>query len=478
VFAPAFRIASDIRFPPMAREYPTLLDLVGSTPVVRLAALSPAGGARILAKLEYLNPGGSVKDRIGLAMIEAAERDGKLKPGGTIVEPTSGNTGVGLAIAAARKGYRCVFVMPDKMSQEKISMLRAYGAEVVITPTAVDHDSPESYYSVSSRLAEEIPGGFKPDQYSNMANPQAHYDVTAPEIWEQTDGELDAIVISVGTGGTISGIGRWFHERKPEVKIVGVDPEGSIYTAADDSELHPYLVEGIGKDTWPDTIDLKVVDEWIRVSDRDSFLTARRLAREEGILAGGSAGSTLWAAIRVAERLGPEGTVLALIADSGRSYMSKFYDDNWMLEHGFLERQAPLPTVEEVLLAKHGGAPPDLVTIAAHQKVGEGIDTMQRYGISQLPVVRNGECDSLADVIGSLQDRALLERVFSNPDVLHEDVAAAMQPPLAAVEASSAFEDVFATLTGGATAVLVAREGKPIGVLTRSDLLEFLAHRR
>ena len=462
----------------MARAYPTLLDLIGSTPVVRLEKLSPAGGARILAKLEYLNPGGSVKDRIGPAMIEAAERDGKLKPGGTIVEPTSGNTGVGLALAAARKGYRCIFVMPDKMSQEKIAMLRAYGAEVVITPTAVDHDSPESYYSVSSRLAEEIPGGFKPDQYSNMANPQAHHDVTAPEIWEQTGGELDAIVISVGTGGTISGVGRWFHEHKPEVKIVGVDPEGSIYTAADDSELHPYLVEGIGKDTWPDTIDLDVVDEWIRVSDRDSFLTARRLAREEGILAGGSAGSTLWAAIRVAERLGPEGTVLALIADSGRSYMSKFYDDNWMLEHGFLERKAPLPTVEEVLLAKHGGAPPDLVTISAHQKVGEGIDTMQRYGISQLPVVRNGECDSLADVIGSLQDRALLERVFANPDVLHEDVAAAMQPPLAAVEASSAFEDVFATLTGGATAVLVAREGKPIGVLTRSDLLEFLAHRR
>ncbi|HVP74432.1 MAG TPA: cystathionine beta-synthase [Gaiellaceae bacterium] len=462
----------------MAREYPTLLDLIGSTPVVRLDTLSPPGGARILAKLEYLNPGGSVKDRIGLAMIEAAEREGKLKPGGTIVEPTSGNTGVGLALAAARKGYRCIFVMPDKMSQEKIAMLRAYGAEVVITPTAVDHDSPESYYSVSSRLAEEIPGGFKPDQYSNAANPQAHYDVTAPEIWEQTGGELDAIVISVGTGGTISGVGRWFHERKPEVKIVGVDPEGSIYTAQDESDLHPYLVEGIGKDTWPDTIDLKVVDEWIRVSDRDSFLTARRLAREEGILAGGSGGSTLWAAIRVAERLGPEGTVLALIPDSGRSYMSKLYDDNWMLEHGFLERQAPLPTVEEVLLAKHGGALPDLVTIAAHQKVGEGIDTMQRYGISQLPVVRDGACESLADVIGSLQDRALLERVFTNPDVLHEDVAAAMQPPLATIEASATFEDVFGTLTGGTNAILVARDGKPVGVLTRSDLLEFLAHRR
>src|SRR5437763_1999 len=272
----------------MPREYPTVLDLVGGTPIVRLDRLSPRGHARILAKLEYLNPGGSVKDRIGLAMIEQAERDGKLKPGGTIVEPTSGNTGVGLAIAAAGKGYRCVFVMPDKMSQEKISMLRAYGAEVVITPTAVDHDSPESYYSVSSRLAEEIPGGFKPDQYSNMANPQAHYDVTAPEIWEQTGGELAAIVISVGTGGTISGVGRWFHEKNSEIKIIGVDPEGSIYTAADDSELHPYLVEGIGKDTWPETIDLKVVDEWIRVSDRDAFLTARRVARGRDRLAPGS----------------------------------------------------------------------------------------------------------------------------------------------------------------------------------------------
>src|SRR6476659_2596980 len=243
----------------MARDYPSVIDLVGHTPIVRLDRISEDVPGTILAKLEFMNPGGSNKDRIGLAMIEAAERDGKLRPGGTIVEPTSGNTGVGLAIAAARKGYRCIFVMPDKMSQEKISMLRAYGAEVVITPTAVDHDSPESYYSVSSRLAEEIPGGFKPDQYSNMANPEAHYEVTAPEIWEQTGGERAAIVISVGTGGKISGVGRWFHERKPEVRIVGVDPEGSIYTAEDAAELNPYLVEGIGKDTWPDTIDLQVV---------------------------------------------------------------------------------------------------------------------------------------------------------------------------------------------------------------------------
>src|SRR5881275_3701538 len=343
----------------MAREYPSVLELVGQTPTVRLTSLGRGVEPRLIAKLEYLNPGGSVKDRIGLAMIEKAEQEGKLKPGGTIVEPTSGNTGAGLAIAAAQKGYRCIFVMPDKMSQEKISMLRAYGAEVVICPTAVEHDSPESYYSVSSRLAEEIPGGFKPDQYSNMSNPQAHYKLTGPEIWEQTGGEIDAIVISVGTGGTISGVGRYFKERKPEVLIVGADPEGSVYTARDDKDVHPYLVEGIGKDTWPQTMDPEVVDEWIRVGDRDSFVWARRLAREEGILAGGSAGTTLVAADAIARRLGPGKRVLMLVPDSGRNYLSKFYDDNWMLEHGFLERQAKLPKVEEVLLAKHGGELPN-----------------------------------------------------------------------------------------------------------------------
>ncbi len=464
----------------MARAYPSVLDLVGSTPIVRLDRISRDVPGTILAKLEYLNPGGSVKDRIGLAMIEAAEREGRLEPGGTIVEPTSGNTGVGLAIAAALKGYRCIFVMPDKMSVEKIAMLRAYGAEVVITPTAVDHDSPESYYSVSSRLAEEIPGGFKPDQYSNMANPQAHYDGTAPEIWEQTGGELDAIVISVGTGGTISGVGRYFHERKPEVLIVGADPEGSIYTASGDSELHPYFVEGIGKDTWPDTIDLKVVDEWIRVADRDSFLVARRLAREEGLLAGGSSGTTVWAALEVARRLGPDAQILAMLPDSGRSYLSKFLDDKWMLEHGFLERTAPTPTVAELLRSKGVEADdvPALVTISSHQKVGEAIDAMQRYSISQLPVVRDGEVASLADVIGSLQDRDLLDRVFKNADALHEDVATAMQPPLATVDADASVDEIVTALTGRTNAVLVASEGRPVGVVTRSDLLEYLAHRR
>jgi cystathionine beta-synthase len=464
----------------VGREYPTPLELVGGTPIVRLDRIGRGVAPTLLAKLEYLNPGGSVKDRIGLAMIEAAEREGKLKPGGTIVEPTSGNTGVGLAIAAARKGYRSIFVMPDKMSQEKIAMLRAYGAEVVITPTAVPPDSPESYYSVSSRLAEEIPGGFKPDQYSNMSNPEAHYLTTGPEIWEQTAGEIDAIVISVGTGGTISGVGRYFKEHKPEVLIVGADPEGSVYTAEEEGDVHPYLVEGIGKDSWPKTMDPSVVDEWVRVSDRDSFVTARRLAREEGLLVGGSGGTTVWAALEIARRLDRDARILSMLPDSGRSYLSKFLDDNWMLEHGFVERRAPAPTVDEVLRFKRGEErhPPDLLTVGTHQKVGAAIDLMQQYGISQLLVVRDTGADTLADIVGSLNERDLLDVVFKNADALHQDVVNSMAPPLAAVDVGTSVDEVYATLTGKSTAVVVARGGKPEGVLTRSDLLEYLAHGR
>jgi cystathionine beta-synthase len=432
----------------------------------------------ILAKLEYLNPGGSVKDRIGLRMIEAAERDGKLRPGGTIVEPTSGNTGVGLAIAAAIRGYRCIFVMPDKMSQEKISLLRAYGAEVVICPTAVEPESPESYYSVSDRLAEEIPGGFKPNQYANMANPQAHYETTGPEIWEQTGGELDAVVISLGTGGTVSGVARYLKEQKPDLVIVGADPEGSIYSQPDD--VHPYMVEGIGEDFYPTTMDLSLIDEFVTVSDRDSFVTARRMAREEGLLVGGSGGTAVWATLETARKYGPEATILTIIPDGGRAYLSKFYDDNYMLEYGFLERTAPSPTVDEVLrhTRREHTELPELITIEASHKVGEAIDLMQRYSISQLPVVRTSPAESLSDVVGSLQERGLLDRVFKNPDALNEGVAQAMQPPLHVIDSAESVDRVFADLTAGSPAVVVAQNGRPSGMLTRSDLLEYLADRR
>ena len=458
----------------MGREYPTVLDLVGRTPLVRLQRLGPEDGPTLLAKLEYMNPGGSVKDRIGLRMIEAAEREGKLRPGGTIVEPTSGNTGVGLAIVAALKGYHCVFVMPDKIAEEKRA---GYGAEVVICPTAVPPESPESYYSVSNRLTEEIPGAFKPDQYSNEANPEAHYETTGPEIWEATGGELDAIVFSVGTGGTISGTARYLRERKPDLLVVGADPEGSIFSNPDD--VHPYLVEGIGEDFWPATYDPSLVDEYVTVSDRDSFRTARRLAREEGLLVGGSGGTAVWAMLQVAKRFGPEATLVTLVPDSGRGYLSKLYDDNWLIEHGFLERAAPA-TIEEVLAFKRQEEPelPELVTVESHQRIGEAIDLMQRWSISQIPVVRHDGPASLADVVGSIRERGLLDRVFRNPEALGDEVAAAMEPPLPAVEIADSVDTVFADLSAGNPAVVVARAGRPVGVITRADLLEYLAHGR
>ncbi len=447
----------------------TFLDAVGDTPLVRLHKVGRGVEPTVLAKLEMLNPGGSVKDRIGLRMIEVAEREGRLKPGGTLVEPTSGNTGHGLAIAAAIRGYRCIFVMPDKMSQEKISLLRAYGAEVVVCPTAVPPESPESYYRVADRLTEEIPGAFQPNQYFNQENPAAHYDTTGPEIWRQTDGEVDVLVSGVGTGGTITGVARYLKEQKPDLLVVGADPEGSIYSG----DVHPYLTEGIGEDFWPTTFDPSLVDRYIRVSDRDAFRMARRITREEGILVGSSSGTAVVAALEVATGLPEEATVVVILPDTGRNYLSKVYSDSWLIQYGLLERPEVV-RVEEVLHAKHGEVPP-LVTVNAHEKVRQAIDVLQRFSISQAPVVR-GSSDDVAQFVGSIRENALLDRIFRDPDALQADVAEVMGPPIAMVEFDAPIDLAFETLQHG-PAVLVVKAGQVLGVLTRSDLLEFLAHR-
>ncbi len=453
----------------------TFLDAVGHTPLVRLRRVTRGVKPTILAKLEMLNPGGSVKDRIGLRMIEAAERAGALKPGGTIIEPTSGNTGVGLAIAAAIKGYRCIFTMPDKMSQEKISLLRAYGAEVVIAPTAVPPESPESYYKVADRLAEEIPGAFQPNQYYNQDNPRAHYETTGPELWEQTEGKITHLVVGVGTGGTITGAGRYLKEQNPDVVIVGADPEGSLYTG---DAARPYLVEGIGEDFWPESFDPKIVDRWVTVSDRDSFMTARRITREEGLLIGGSGGTAVWAALEVGRELSADDLVVVILPDSGRSYLSKLYNDSWMLEVGMLDRPGTAARIGEVLVEKRRLEPsiPDLVAVPTHVKVGAAIDLLQQYGISQMPVAKSDQPTDLSDVVGSIRERTLLDRVFRDRDAIERDVIEVMDAPLPVVQAAAGVDEMFADLSRGAEAIVVADGARPAGVLTRADLLEFLAH--
>jgi cystathionine beta-synthase len=463
-----------------------VVDAIGDTPLVRLNAVTRGIQTPIVAKMEMLNPGGSVKDRIGIRMIEEAERRGWLKPGGTIVEPTSGNTGVGLAMAAAVKGYRCIFVMPDKVAPEKAALLRGYGAEVVITPTAVERDSPESYYSVAERLSREEPNAFQPNQYFNPMNPQTHYETTGPEIWRKTAGQVTHFVAGVGTGGTVSGIGRYLKEQNPAIQIIGADPEGSIYTSKD---IHTYKVEGVGEDFWPGTFDRGIVDRWFQVTDRESFAMTRRVAREEGILVGGSCGMAVHAAVEVAREINdPHALMVVLLPDSGRGYLSKIYNDTWMRENGFLSRFGQ-PTRLKALVAERHGDVPHVVAVGAGETVGHAIDLLRKHNISQMPVVRgddatvtdNGTPDGGIDVpavVGSLQERTLLDRVFRNPDVLTARVGDVMEPPFQLVDCQQGIEQVYPLLTAGSPAVLVQEGGRVTSVVTRADLLEFVAHHR
>jgi cystathionine beta-synthase len=463
----------------------SILDLVGGTPLVRITRLTRDLGPAdrqplLLAKLEMLNPVGSVKDRIGLPMIEAAERAWLLRSGCTIIEPTSGNTGHGLSIAAALKGYRCIFVMADKQSSEKQQLLRAYGAEVVLCPTNVTPESPESYYSVAARLARDIPGAFKPDQYWNQENPAAHERTTGPELWEQTDGRITHFVASVGTGGTITGAARVLKAHDPAVQVIGADPEGSVLSG---DVARPYLTEGVGEDFFPGTYDPTVVDRWIRVSDRDAFAMARRLTREEGILAGGSCGTAMVAARQVVRDLaesegGSDAVVVVLLPDSGRSYLSKIYNDEWMRANGLLATTGAIVRVGDLLDDRHHAGPlPDLVLARTTQRVGDAIEILQEYGISQLPVSEQPDGDAIEGIVGSITEKGLLDRAFRDPTTVDRTVGEVMDRPLHLVDLRASLDEAFALLTGGASAVIATRDGRPIGVVTKLDVLEYLTHR-
>ncbi len=453
----------------------SLIELVGDTPLVRLRAVTrEVGGGHapaVLAKVEYFNPGGSVKDRIALRMVEAAEASGQLRPGGTIVEPTSGNTGVGLAIVAAQKGYRCVFVCPDKVGPDKISVLRAYGAEVVVCPGTVSPEHPDSYYSVSSRLASTIPGAWKPDQYANPENPASHYYSTGPEIWAQTDGRVTHFVAGIGTGGTITGTGRYLKEASAgRVRVIGADPEGSVYSGGTG---RPYLVEGVGEDMWPANYDPAVCDEVMAVSDAQSFLMTRRLAREEALLTGGSCGLAVVAALRVAAAAGPDDVIVVLLPDTGRGYLSKIFNDEWMADYGFLTAETTEPRVTDVLGRKLPGLP-EFVHAHPGETVSAAIELLREYNVSQLPVMKEEPPVMAAEVVGSIVERDLLDALVSGRARPQDEIEGHMSAPLPMIGSGEPVSRAAAALEkAGAAVVLV--DGRPAGLITRQDLLTFLA---
>ncbi len=463
----------------------SLLDLIGDTPLLRLRKtlddLDGAGtdgrkGPLVLAKVEYLNPGGSVKDRIASRMIEAAEASGELQPGGTIVEPTSGNTGVGLAMVAQEKGYKCVFVCPDKVSEDKRNVLKAYGAEVVVCPTAVAPEHPDSYYNVSDRLASQ-PGAWKPDQYSNPPNPRSHYETTGPELWRQSEGRITHFVTGMGTGGTITGVGRYLKEQNPHIQVVGADPAGSVYSGGTG---RPYLVEGVGEDFWPETYDRTIADRVIEVSDADSFAFTRRLAREEALLVGGSSGMAAYAAVKLAHELagtteGDDAVIVVLLPDSGRGYLTKVFNDEWLASYGFATEDSGSVerTVGEVLRGKDGRLP-DLVHTHPSETIAEAVHILREYSVSQMPVVRAEPPIVAAEVAGSVSERGLLEALFTGAAHLTDKVEDHMSSALPVIGSTEPAQAAVSLLES-ADAVLVQEDGKPVGVLTRQDLLAFLA---
>ena len=456
----------------------SVLDLIGNTPLVKLHHVTAGIGATVLVKLEYLNPGGSIKDRIAVKMIEEAERTGKLLPGGTIVEPTSGNTGVGLALVAQQKGYRCIFVVPDKVGEDKRAVLQAYGAEVVVTPTAVPPDSPQSYYGVSDRLVTEIPGAYKPDQFSNPAAPASHYESTGPEIWRDTDGRITHCVIGAGTGGTITGTGRYLKEVSAHraeadggmVKIIGADPAGSVYSGGTG---RPYFVEGVGEDMWPANYDKSIPDSVIAVSDAESFEMTRRLAREEGLLVGGSSGMAVVAALRVARDLPEDAVVVVILPDSGRGYLAKIFNDQWMRSYGFLA-SGDEASVGEILKAKTGELP-DLVHIHPNESVRDVINIMNEYGVSHIPVLSQEPPVVMGEVLGAVDERTLTAKLFRGEAKLSDKVSEHMEARLPVIGSLESIQTARELLSDADT-LMVTFVGAPVGILTRHDLLAYLSN--